>query len=120
MDQENYQAGRDDEHLDALFGVYRAAFPDAEPSPNFMPRLWQNIEARERKSTMFGRLARNVMTAALALSTLLAIAASISSNRTPLTSETYVEVLAEDHARQNLDYFEPVHISTVADHSDQR
>ncbi len=121
MDQENYQARTDDERLDALFGVYRAAFPDPETSPNFMPRLWQNIEARERKSTMFGRLARNLMTAALALSTLLAIAASISGSHTaPLPNESYVEVLAEDHARNNLDYFEPVHIAPVADHSDQR
>jgi len=119
MDQENYQAGTDDERLDALLGIYRAGLPDPEPSPNFMPRLWQNIEARERKSTMFGRLARNLMTAALALSTLLAIAASISGSRTaPLPSESYVEVLAEDHARKNLDYFEPVHISTVADHTE--
>jgi hypothetical protein len=116
MDQENLQAGTDDQRLDALLGVYRDAFPDLEPSPNFMPLLWQNIEARERKSTVFGRLARNVMTAALTLSTLLAIAASISSSRTaPLPSESYVEVLAEDHARKNLDYFEPVHISTVSD-----
>ena len=78
--------------------------------------LLDKIEAREQTSTIFGRLARNLVTAALALSVILGLAVSLShSSISALPSESYVEVLAEDQARESLDYFEPVHIEPVAD-----
>lgn len=114
MDHDNM--GSDETRLDELFTAYRDACPDPEPSVNFMPQLWQNIEAREQTSTVFGRLARNLVTAALALSGILALAVSLShSSMAALPSESYVELLVEDQARQSLDYFEPVHIEPVAD-----
>jgi len=58
----------------------------------------------------FGRLARHVATAALALSLIMVIALSLSTNGPSALDESYVEFLAEDHARQNLDYVEPVHL----------
>jgi hypothetical protein len=112
MDYDNL--GSDETRLDTLFAAYRDACPDPEPSANFMPQLWQKIEAREQTSTIFGRLARNLVTAALALSVILGLAVSLSS-MAALPSESYVEVLAEDQARESLDYFEPVHIEPVAD-----
>jgi len=112
MDHDNL--GSDETRLDTLFAAYRDACPDPEPSANFMPQLWQKIEAREQTSTIFGRLARNLVTAALALSVILGLAVSLSS-MAALPSESYVEVLAEDQARESLDYFEPVHIEPVAD-----
>ena len=39
--------GNDDQRLDALFRAYREACPAPEPSANFMPNLWQRIEARQ-------------------------------------------------------------------------
>jgi len=110
------QMGSDDTRLDALLAAYRDACPDPEPSANFMPQLWQKIEARQQSSTVFGRLARNLVTAALALSGILGLAVSLSHSRpAALPSESYVEVLAEDQARENLDYFEPVQIEPAAD-----
>lgn len=115
MDHET-KMGSDETRLDALFAAYHAACPDPEPSANFMPQLWQKIETRERRSTVFGRLARNLVTAALALSSILALAVSLThSPATDLPTESYVEVLAEDQARQSLDYFEPVRIEPVSD-----
>jgi len=115
-DFQNDQPNEGSERLSALFQAYRDVCPDPEASPNFMPQLWQKIEARERVSSVFGRLARNLVTAALAVSTLMAIAVSIEHSRSgPLPSETYVEILAEDHARRELGYFEPVRIEPVAD-----
>jgi hypothetical protein len=117
MDHQEHLMGDDEERLDALFQTYRKACPDPEPSANFMPQLWQKIEARERTSTVFVRLARNLVTAALALSSILALAVTVSHSRaTALPSATYVEVLEEDHARQNLDDFEPVHVEPIADY----
>ena len=66
MDEQRYLQ-ESDEALNALFASYRAANPDPEPSVNFMPQLWQKIEARERTSKVFTRWTRNLVTAALAL-----------------------------------------------------
>jgi hypothetical protein len=116
MDRQNDQTGSDETRLDALFQAYRASCPDPEPSVNFMPQLWHRIEARERASTVFGRLARTLVTAALVLSSVMALAVTMSRSRmTALPSETYVEVLSEDQAQQNQDYFEPVQIEPAAD-----
>jgi hypothetical protein len=116
MEHQDHQTENDEKRLVALFEAYRDVLPDPEPSANFMPRLWQKIEARERASTILGRLARNVVTATLALSSILAIAVSLSYSRmATLPSETYVEVLAEQHAGENLEYFEPVHVEPIAD-----
>ncbi|HKW98299.1 MAG TPA: hypothetical protein VJN43_11245 [Bryobacteraceae bacterium] len=117
MEPDNHDYQVESGQLDRLFGAYRDACPDPDVSPNFMPQLWQKIEAQERVSNVFGRFARNLVTAALAASTLLALAASIERSRmtAPLPSETYVEVLAEEHARQDMDYFEPVRIEPAAD-----
>ncbi|HUJ20247.1 MAG TPA: hypothetical protein VLX58_01940 [Bryobacteraceae bacterium] len=115
MDHRDYDAENGEAQLDALFHAYRQACPDPEPGAGFMPRLWQRIEARERVSFVFGRLARHVVTAALALSMLMAFAVIVRSRTAPLPPESYVEVLAEDHARQSLDYVEPVRMTPVAD-----
>ena len=114
MEHQDHQAGSDEARLDALFEAYRAACPDLEPGADFMPRLWQRIEARQGVSAVFGRLARNLATAALALSTLLGLAVSISGSRVALPTESYVEVLAEEHNSANLD-FEPVRLTAAAE-----
>lgn len=116
MDRQDNWTGNEEERLDALFAAYRNACPDPEPAPGFMPQLWQKIEARERSSTVFFRLTRNLATAALALSGILALAVSVSHYRAnSLPPESYVEVLAEDHARQDLGYFEPVQVEPAAE-----
>ena len=105
----------DGQQLDALFRAYRLASPDPEPGPNFMPQLWQKIEARERGSAIFARLARSLVSVALALTLLMTIAVSLLRRQVSVPPETYVEVLAEDHESQNFDYFEPVHVEPAAD-----
>jgi hypothetical protein len=116
MDPQDDWTGNNEERLDALFAAYRNACPDPEPTPDFMPQLWQKIEARERSSTVLVRLARNLLTAALALSGIMALAVSVShSHANSLPPESYIEVLAEDHARQDLGYFEPVQVEPAAD-----
>ena len=54
--------------LDALFAEYRAAIPDPEASANFMPMLWQRIEARRSANlSIFRRLAQVCVGATVAL-----------------------------------------------------
>jgi hypothetical protein len=115
MDHQNHQAESDDARLDTILQAYRASCPDFEPSAEFMPHLWQKIEARQGMSTVFGRWARNLATAALAFSTLLGLAVSLSGSRvSQLPSESYIEVLAEEHDNASLD-FEPVRTMPAAE-----
>lgn len=100
----------DDERLDALFRKYSEACQAPEASAQFMPHLWQKIEARQKVSFLFGRWARSFVTAAVALSLAMALVLAIPRSASlPYYSENYVEILAADHVYDTFDYFEPVH-----------
>lgn len=89
-----------DERLDALFAEYREAVPDPEAGADFMPRLWQKIEARRLENLrIFRRLAQVCVAATVALTLLLStvLMPSPDSSET-FYSGTYVEILAADHA----------------------
>jgi hypothetical protein len=89
----NPMRGSDDERLDALFQAYARACPDRDPSPNFMPNLWQRIEARQNSVFSFRRMANALVTAAVALSIALGVYMSMP---TPANySQSYIEALAE-------------------------
>jgi hypothetical protein len=90
--------------LGGLLAAYRQACPDPEPSSDFMPRLWQKIEARRMETTwVFKRFAQACVAAtALALvliTTVLTPAAptTVADNDLVYT-KTYTEVLAADNA----------------------
>ena len=85
--------GSDDEKLDALFRAFAKACPDREPSANFMPNLWQRIEARQTNAFSFRRMANALVTAAVALSIAMGVYMSLP---TPVNySQNYIEALAE-------------------------
>jgi hypothetical protein len=84
----------DDTVLDRLFAAYRAACPAPEPGPNFMPEIWERIEARRRSSFFMGRMARRFVTAAMALTVGMAIFLLVPRHRaSPFYAESYVEAL---------------------------
>jgi type IV secretory pathway component VirB8 len=84
--------------LDALFAEYRSAFPEQEGSVNFMPNLWQKIEARRMENvSVFRRLAQVCVLATAALT--LAMAILIPRIQTePVYTATYVDVLDAAHS----------------------
>ncbi|MCS7315457.1 MAG: hypothetical protein RMI94_07555 [Bryobacterales bacterium] len=86
--------------LARLFAAYREACPDPEPSLDFMPRLWERIEAQRSWTREWKRLTEVLVTAAVALSVLLAV---VMTHREPAVSfytNTYVEVLAANYAQE--------------------
>ena len=88
--------GSDEEKLNALFQAYKAACLDRDPSANFMPNLWQRIEARQNYSFSFLRMASGFVTAALALSIALGVYMSIPrTTNSPYYSQSYVEAVAD-------------------------
>jgi hypothetical protein len=99
--------GSDEERLDALFAAYRAACPGPDPGPNFMPQLWQRIEARQSFSFFLGRIASGFVTAAVALTLAMAVYLYVPRSTSAFYSESYVEALAAGHA-ENSDLYEPV------------
>jgi hypothetical protein len=92
---------RMDDKLDALWSEYRAAVPDPDAGPNFMPNLWQKIEARrsETATSIFRRMAQICVMATLAVALLLSIVL-VPAQQTiePFYTGSYVDILAAEHA----------------------
>ena len=102
----------DDRQLDDLFRAYRSACPDPEPSVNFMPEMWAKIEAREASSTVFNRLAKALVTAALGASVVMGLlSASYSQPASPAGEGTYVQALAADHVSE----LEPLQVERISE-----
>ena len=87
--------GNAEERLDALFRAYREAFPDPDASPNFMPQLWQRIEARQTFTFSLRRMAGGFVTAALALSVALGVYMAIPRSNQSYSPQSYIEALAD-------------------------
>jgi hypothetical protein len=85
--------------LDQLFAAYRAALPDVEPTPQFLPGIWQKIDAAKPVSWIFPLrqfAVRLVAASALAAAILTGSAMLTTPHRAPDAEElgaTYVDVL---------------------------
>lgn len=99
--------------LDELFREYAMACPDPDPSVNFMPKVWAGIEAREASRNVFGRMAKALVTAALAASAILALLVSMNSNRP--YSGTFLQALTADH----VSHLEPFHLDRISEMENQ-
>ena len=84
--------------LETLFAAYREACPDPEAGGDFMPRLWQKIEARRAFSYSLKRLARGVITAAAAAALVMALLLAPQHRVTP----SYLELLAAGQSHDNI------------------
>jgi hypothetical protein len=89
--------------LDDLFRAYRAACPVPEASVSFVPDLWTRIEvisdanaAHEASRNWFGRVAKVLVTAALAASAILGIMISSTNQSSAFFNATFVEALRDD------------------------
>ena len=92
------------DRLDALWVEYREATPDPDASPNFMPQLWQKIEARRVETTsVFRRLAQICVMATVALALVIGAVLIPRSNDEVFYTGTYVDILAAEHSN---DYVE--------------
>ncbi len=100
-----------DQRLDALFRAYRDACPAPEPSANFMPELWQKIEARNTFTYSLRRWTGAFVTAALAFSLAIGVYSLLPRpSSSGFYSQNYVETLA---AANGMDLMEPGDSSQV-------
>ena len=98
----------DESRLDGLFQAYREACPEMEPSANFMPSLWQKIDARRGFWFIFQRAARTAMTACAALFLVLLALNFWSSEQTHLTEPSYTDALLAEHTAEKTYYTEAI------------
>jgi hypothetical protein len=99
MSPDNERREGADEPIQALFAAYREACPDPEPSQDFMPQLWQRIEASRSFSSHLKRLAQGIITAAAAAALLMGI---YLTRPEPNSPPSYLETLAAGQTHDNL------------------
>jgi hypothetical protein len=98
----------DQDRLDYLFERYRAACPDIEPGPNFMPDLWQKIDARQSFWSVFDRFGVKLTTASAAICLLL-LALNLFFAPGPLNlAPTYMDALMAEHSAERTAYTEAI------------
>lgn len=86
-----------DRHYQEFWANYAASCPEAEPSPNFMPNLWEQIDRRRTLRWRWRVFTQGIVTAAACLCLLLA---SLSANTSALNT-SYLDMLAAYHAGDN-------------------
>ncbi|MGB9604380.1 MAG: hypothetical protein ACP5U2_13905 [Bryobacteraceae bacterium] len=101
--------------LDRLFAAYREACPDPEPSLDFMPRLWERIEAQRAWMREWRRLTGVLVSAAMVLSLVLGVALTRQEPPASFYTSTYVEVLAANYSREAP--VDPVALAVEQDYS---
>ena len=97
MEPDNHDYQVESGQLDRLFGAYRDACPDPDVSPNFMPQLWQKIEARQTFTFSLSRMANAFAAAAVALTLALTVYMYVPRSANQVPSQSYVDVLADTH-----------------------
>jgi len=91
-----------DQDLDRIFADYRAAVPDPEPSPAFMPKLWQAIEARQNFAARFSRLSRVFVTGAAAIWLLMMTVLMAHSALVSARPATEYDILADSGLTESI------------------
>jgi hypothetical protein len=94
--------------LDDLFARYRRLTPDPDPSPNFMPQLWQKIESSQSVLMSFRRWTQGLVATAATVCLLMVLyLSSPMSQVSPVYTATYLDALsAADHSPERIDLTE--------------
>lgn len=97
-----------DERLNNLFAEYRAACPDTEPGANFMPTLWQRIEARRSPLTQWVMMSRRALVGAMALCLVLGVVMGTALSSSQFYLSTYIEALDDSQVTEDLAAMHPL------------
>jgi|SRR6185369_11703865 hypothetical protein len=110
-----------DERLDTLLQTYYSACEPRQVSANFMPELWQKIERAQSATFSFQRIAKGFVTAAAALSLILAVVGFLPARlNSPVYNVSYVDALAAHndavaHSSEVIDYVDLAHVDSPDD-----
>ena len=109
-----------DQRLDKLFLEYRAACPDPESAANFMPMMWQKIEARRSPVLQWVTMSRRALVGALALCLVLGIVMGSALSSSQFYQSTYIEALDDDQVPEDMAAMHPVSMENTGDATDKR
>jgi hypothetical protein len=98
-----------DQHLNALFRAYRESVDHGDADPNFMPQLWERIDAKRSGSLLVRRVARIFATGAVGLAVLIGTAVSFSAPEQ--SDDTWVEVLANNKLSEVAADYTPIRLN---------
>jgi hypothetical protein len=104
-----------EQRLDSLFSEYRAACPDPEAGANFMPTLWQRIEARRSPVLQWVTLSRRALVGALALCLVLGFVMGSALSSSQFYQATYIEALDDNEVPEDLAAMHPVSMEQTED-----
>jgi hypothetical protein len=88
-----------DERLDRLFAAYRESLPEIEPTPQFLPGIWQKIDSAKPMGWLFPlqRFAVRVVAGAALAAAVLTGSAIYTSRSSPVDADelgaNYIDVL---------------------------
>ena len=94
----------------SCFGHTVQLAPIPKQARTFMPAMWARIEAREVSTNWFGRVAKALVTAALAASVILGMMISSTNQSSAFFNATFVDALRADHAST----LEPLHLDRIS------
>ncbi len=109
-----------EQRLDKLFLEYRGACPDPEPGANFMPLMWQRIEARRSPVLQWVTMSRRALVGALALCLVLGIVMGSALSSSQFYQSTYIEALDDNEVPEDMAAMHPVSMDSSGDPTDQR
>lgn len=89
--------GDQEQEYQQLWANCRAAYPEVEPTANFMPGLWAKIDRRRTFGWRLRILTQGFVTAAACLCLLLAALSSSAPN----LNTSYLDMLAAYHVGDN-------------------
>ncbi len=113
MIPENYENGSAE--WASLVDRYREVCGSPEGSRNFMPNLWQKIDAKRSRTLRFERAARSLFAAAVGLSLVLVAFLMVPGPQpSAFYSGSFVEEIASANTTANGTFFEPVHLELTA------
>ena len=91
-----------EDNLRELWDSYRDASAPPEPSPDFMPRLWERIEGRVSWTAQVWRWANSFVAAAALASFFLVALQFLPDSWGGFYQSTYVEMLDEEHGDEQV------------------
>jgi hypothetical protein len=109
-----------EQRLDELFREYRAACPDPEPGANFMPAMWQRIEARRSPVLQWVTMGRRALVGALALCLVLGVVMGTALSNSQFYQSTYVEALDASEVPEDLAAMHAVSFDSIGGGSRDR
>jgi hypothetical protein len=101
------------DQLSHFFAAYRDACPDGDGSANFLPSIWEQIEARQSFWFSFERLARASAAVAVAVCMLLVGLNVAASRKTVPGPGGYADALAAANSAEGTYYAEGIRTTAV-------